>query len=409
MTQPDTRTNQPDTGPAGPGQIPAHLRRDRFDPVPELRRQVREAPLVVADVEFGLFGRVKWVATGEAEIREVLGDLKRFSSRLPDDGQDTSGARAAPGNLLQCDPPDHTRLRRMVAPEFTARRTRRLEPRITAIVEECLDIMERVGPPTDFMRNFAWPVAGLITCELLGIPRDDRAELSRYLDIAQDESAPPEQQTAVGKAYWAYMVRLAKRQRRSPGDGLFGHVVREHGADIGDDELAGVGATFVSDGFLQVSSMLGLGALALLDHPGQLRLLRERPELIDRAVEELLRYVTVIHTVSPRTALEDVTIGNQVIKAGEMVACSLFAVNRAQGGPGADAFDITRESAPHMAFGHGMHHCVAAPLVKREMRIAYPALLRRFPGLRPAVAPDGIRFRSAQTRQFSLDALPVAW
>lgn len=227
--------------------------------------------------------------------------------------------------------------------------------------------------------------------------------------VAQDESAPPEQQTAVGKAYWAYMVRLAKRQRRSPGDGLFGHVVREHGADIGDDELAGVGATFVSDGFLQVSSMLGLGALALLDHPGQLRLLRERPELIDRAVEELLRYVTVIHTVSPRTALEDVTIGNQVIKAGEMVACSLFAVNRAQGGPGADAFDITRESAPHLAFGHGMHHCVAAPLVKLEMRIAYPALLRRFPGLRPAVAPDGIRFRSAQTRQFSLDALPVAW
>ncbi|MFH8409345.1 cytochrome P450 [Streptomyces sp. NPDC018019] len=392
-----------------PQQTPVHLRRDRFDPVPELCRQVQEAPLAADGIQFGIFGRVKWVATGEAEVREILGDLKRFSTGLPVNEEGDTGIRAAPGNLLQCDPPDHTRLRRMVAPEFTARRTRMLQPRVTEVVEECLDTMERAGPPADFMRHFAWPMAGLITCELLGIPRDDRVELARYLDVSQDENAPPQHRAAVGKAYWKYMVQLAKRQRRSPGDGLFGRVVREHGSDISDEELAGVGATFVSDGFLQVSSMLGLGTLALLDHPDQLRLLRERPELIDRAVEEMLRYVTVIHTVSPRTAREDVTIGDQVIKAGEMVACSLFAVNRAQGGSEPDGFDITREAAPHMAFGHGMHHCVAAPLVKLEMRIAYPALLRRFPTLRPAVGPDGIRFRSAQTRQFSLDSLPVGW
>ncbi|OKH98910.1 cytochrome [Streptomyces sp. CB02923] len=390
-----------------PHEIPVHVRRDRFDPVPELLRQTRESPLTEADIDFGPFGRVKWLATGEAEVREVLGDLKRFSSRPADTGEDGTGTPALPGNLLQCDPPDHTRLRRMVAPEFTARRTRRLEPRIHEVVAECLDTMERVGQPADFMRQFAWPMAGLITCELLGIPRDDRTELSRYLDVSQNESGSPEQRVAIGKAYWAYMVKLAKRQRRSPGDGLFGAVVREHGADITDEELAGLGATFVSDGFLQVSSMLGLGTLLLLDHPGQLGLLRERPELIDRAVEELLRQVTVIHTVSPRTALEDVPIGDQVIKAGEMVACSLFAVNRAQGGP--DAFDITREAGPHMAFGHGIHHCVAAPLVKMEMAAAYPALLRRFPGLRLAVPPDEVRFRLAQTRQFSLESLPVTW
>ncbi|MEV5599490.1 cytochrome P450 [Streptomyces sp. NPDC052496] len=392
-----------------PHEVPVHLRRHRFDPDPELRRQVKEAPLVEADIEFGAFGRVKWLATGEAEIREVLGDPQRFSSALPDAGEDGTGTPALPGNLLTCDPPDHTRLRKLVAPEFTARRTRRLAPRIHEVVAECLGTMERVGQPADFMRQFAWPMAGLLTCELLGIPRDDRAELARYLGLSQNDTVPREQQTAVGKAYWAYMVKLAHRQRRTPGDGLFGAVVREHGDDISDEELAGIGATFVSDGFLQVSSMLGLGLLALLDHPDQLALLRERPELIDRAVEELLRYVTVIHTVTPRTAVADVTVGGQVIKAGERVACSVFAVNRAQGGEVPDGFDITRESGPHMAFGYGLHHCVAAPLVKMEMAATYPALLDRFPGLRLAVPPDEIRFRSAQTRQFSLESLPVTW
>ncbi|GCD40922.1 cytochrome P450 [Streptomyces paromomycinus] len=391
-----------------PQEIPVHLRRDRFDPVPELRQQTRKAPLTAADIDFGPLGQVKWLATGDAEVREVLGDLTRFSSALPD-GEDGTGTRALPGNLLTCDPPDHTRLRKMVAPEFTARRTRRLEPRLHEIVAECLNTLERVGPPADFMRHFAWPMAGLITCELLGIPRDDRAELARYLDVSQNDAGSPEQQTATGKAYWAYMVTLAGRQRRDPGDGLFGSVVRAHGADISDEELAGLGATFVSDGFLQVSSMLGLGTLALLDHPDQLALLRERPELIDRAVEELLRYVTVIHTVAPRTAREDVAVGGHVIKAGERVACSLFAVNRAQDEAETDRFDITREAAPHMAFGYGIHHCVAAPLVKREMAAVYPALLRKFPGLRLAVPPEEVRFRGSQTRQFSLEALPVAW
>ncbi|MFD7663720.1 cytochrome P450 [Streptomyces sp. NPDC059788] len=392
-----------------PEEIPVHVRRDRFDPVPGLLRQTAESPLTAAHVDFGPFGRVKWVATGEAEVREVLGDLKRFSSALPDAGEDGAGPPNLPGNLLTCDPPDHTRLRKMVAPEFTARRTRRLEARVHEVVAECLGAVERVGQPADFMRHFAWPMAGLITCELLGIPRDDRTELARYLDISQNDAGTPEQRTAVGKAYWAYMVELAKRQRREPGDGLFGAVVRGHGADITDEELAGLGATFVSDGFLQVSSMLGLGTLVLLEHPGQLALLRERPELIDRAVEELLRYVTVIHTVAPRTALEDVAIGDQVIEAGERVACSLFAVNRAQAGDVPDRFDITREAGPHMAFGHGIHHCVAAPLVKMEMAAAYPALLGRFPGLRLAVPPDEICFRVSQTRQFSLEALPLAW
>ncbi|MEU7042709.1 cytochrome P450 [Streptomyces varsoviensis] len=396
---------------AHPPEIPVHHRRNRFDPVPELVRMTKEEPLVEADITVGPFGRVKWLATGHAEVRAVLGDPKRFSSRPPADSEEESKGLILPGNLLQCDPPDHTRLRRMVTPEFTLRRTRRLVPLIEEVVADCMDTMESVGQPADFMRHFAWPMAGQISCDLLGTPRDDRAELARYLDIAQNESRTVEQQVAVGKAYWAYMVQLARRQRRTPGDGLFGSVVREHGDDISDEELAGIGATFVADGFSQVSSMMGLGTLVLLDHPDQLALLRERPEeLIDRAVDELLRYVTVIHTVSPRTALEDVEIGGQVIKAGDMVACSLLAFNRVPAsGDDPYGFDITRDPNPHMAFGHGMHHCVGAPLVKMEMRIAYLALLDRFPGLRPAVPPDEIRFRPAQSRQFGLESLPVEW
>jgi cytochrome P450 len=125
-------------------------------------------------------------------------------------------------------------------------------------------------------------------------------------------------------------------------------------------------------------------------------------------VEELLRYLTVIPTSSPRTALADVTIAGRVVRTGERVLCSLLAANRAQSAAH-DPFDVTRETAPHVAFGHGIHHCLGAPLARMELRIAYLALLRRFPALRLAVPADEVRFRPSQSRSYGVDTLPVAW
>jgi cytochrome P450 len=318
----------------------------------------------------------------------------------------------------------------MLTPEFTMRRMRRLEPRIEAIVADCLDAMERAGPPADLMRHFAWPIPALATCELLGVPRDDRAELARLADQHRDAARGRARQNAAGKALQDYMTQLALQQRKDPGEDLLGMLVREHGDDITDEELAGLGTFLMGAGFDNMASMLGLGILALLEHPDQLAALRRRPELIDSAVDELLRYLTVIPTASPRTAKEDLTIAGREVKAGQRVLCSLLAANRTRGGTDRtartartdrtpagpdrtdadeDRLDITRENVPHVAFGHGVHHCLGAPLARMELRIAYLALLRRFPALRPAVPATEIRFRPSQSRSYGVESLPVAW
>lgn len=393
-------------------EIPVYNRRDRLDPVPDLVSLRNETPVLRTELHSGPSGEVVgWLVTGIDESREVLSDQERFTMLPPADTEAQSRQLQNIGNPLHYDPPDHTRLRKMLNPEFTMRRLRRLEPRIEAVVAECLDTMEQAGSPADLMHHFAWQVPGQTACELLGVPRDDRAELSRNLDITRDDGRGRARQMSAGKAYRAYFRQLTARQRDAPGDDLLGMVVREFGDEVTDEELEGLAASLTSAGIENVASMLGLGTLVLLEHPDQLAKLRERPELIDRAVEELLRYVSAIPTLSPRTALEDVPLGEQVVKKGERVICSAFAANRITT-PGAepkDDFDITREPAPHMAFGHGIHYCLGAPLARMEMRIAYRALWQRFPELRLAVPQEEIHFRLPSSRVYSVDSLPVAW
>ncbi|GAA2440020.1 cytochrome P450 [Streptomyces glaucus] len=392
--------------------VPVYHRRDRFDPLPELVALRTECPVLRTGLHGGPSDQVVgWLVTGIDESREVLGDQHRFTMLPPADTEAQSRRLQNIGNPLHYDPPEHTRLRRMLNPEFTMRRLRRLQPRIEAVVEECLDAMEQAGAPSDLMHHFAWQIPGRTACELLGVPRDDRAELSRHLDITRDDGRGRARQMAAGRAYRAYFRRFAARQRRDPGDDLLGMLVREHGDEITDEELEGLAASLTSAGIENVASMLGLGTLVLLEHPDQLAALRRDPGLIDRAVEELLRYVSVIPTLSPRTALEDVPLGGHVVPKGERVVCSAFAANRiaAPGGGPEDGFDITREPAPHLAFGHGVHHCLGAPLARMQLRTAYLALWRRFPDLRLAVPAEEIRFRTPSSRVYSLDALPVAW
>lgn len=382
-------------------EIPVHNRRDGLEPLPELRRMSQETPLLETPRD--------WVATGQAEVRQILGDADRFSTMPPADTEEDRRRQIQEGNLLQYDPPDHTRLRRMLTPEFTNRRMRRLEPFIEEIVAERLDALERAGRPADFMRHFAWPIPGLVSCALLGVPRDDQAELARNLDISRAGNRSRKQQMTAGKAYVGYMSQLVARKRRDPGDDLLGMLIREHGDDVSDSELTGIGTSLMAAGYENVAGTLGLGTMLLLGHPDQLALLLEKPELTDRAVEELLRYVSVIATSSPRTALADVPVGDAVIKEGDVVVCSLLAVNRAAGdGTGHDGFDITRDVTPHLAFGHGIHYCLGAPLTRVQLRIALPRLLHRFPGLRLAVPPEELRYRT-HAPNYGVEALPVTW
>ncbi|TDD05295.1 cytochrome P450, partial [Nonomuraea diastatica] len=365
-------------------ELPLQIRRNGLDPAEELARARDGEGVVRVETPWGL---PAYLVCRHEDVRKVLSDPARFSNALtplrgagaldPDEL-----ARMRAGQLIGLDPPEHTRLRRMLTPEFTARRMRRLEPRITEIVQTALDDLERAGKPADLVAHFALPVPSLVICELLGVPQADRAGFQDRSVRLLDTSLPAEELTAVRREERAYLAGLVARAQADPGEDMLGMLVREHGHDLSTDELIGVAGQLLLAGHETTSNMLGLGTLALLRRPDQLAMIREDPALIEPAVEELLRWLSISQSPPPRTTTAEVEIAGQVIPAGSLVICSLPAANRDHafiGDP--DRLDITREAAGHVAFGHGVHHCLGAPLARMEMRIAFPLLLQRFPGL----------------------------
>ncbi len=402
----------------GAPELPLHMRRTGFDPVPEMvavrdDEGVRRLETSV-DVPAYLVARYD-------DVREVLGDSTRFSNagRWAFESPDTPPAtaaerqRARAGNLLAFDPPEHTRLRRMLTPEFTVRRMRRLEPRIVEIVDDHLDAMEQAGPPADLVADFALPIPSLVICELLGVPYTDRAAFQERTSRLLDTSLPPEERLEASRESREYMTGLVARAQAEPGEDMLGMLVREHGSgsggDLTTDELIGIAGLLLIAGHETTSNMLGLGTLALLRHPDQLARVRDRPDAVAPAVEELLRFLGIVHSGIPRTTTRDVELGGVAIPAGSLVILALAAANR---DPrllaGGDRMDVTRDAGGHLAFGHGVHHCLGAPLARMEMRIAFPALLRRFPRLALAVPFDAVGFRAFHFI-YGLQSLPVTW
>ncbi|MEU4573514.1 cytochrome P450 [Nonomuraea sp. ATR24] len=391
-------------------QLPPHMRRNGFDPAEELAKARDEGVTLVETP----FGPPAYLVCRYDDVRQVLSDPVRFSSALtpfPGAGQLDADelARMRAGQLIGFDPPEHTRLRRMLTPEFTVRRMRRLEPRITEIVQAALDDLENAGKPADLVAHFALPVPSLVICELLGVPYADRAGFQERSVRMLDTSLPMAERVAAQREDRAYMASLVTRAQADPGEDLLGMLVREHGGDLGTDELVGIASLLLVAGHETTSNMLALGTLALLRHPDQLALVRDDPAHAEPAVEELLRWLSIVQALPPRTTTTDVEIAGQVVPAGSLVICSLPAANRDPafaGDPG--VLDVTRGAAGHVAFGHGVHHCLGAPLARMEMRIAFPALLRRFPGLALAGPYDGVSFR-AFSIVYGLNALPVTW
>jgi cytochrome P450 len=401
------------TVPRAP-ELPLHMRRDGFDPVPEMAALRDEEGVRLVTTSFG---DSAYLVTRHGEVKEVLADSVRFSNagRRAFDApgappvSEEERARIRAGNLLGFDPPEHSRLRRMLTPEFTVRRMRRLEPRIVEIVDQHLVAMEQAGPPADLVADFALPIPSLVICELLGVPYTDRtsfqARTSRLLDIA----LPMEERLELSRESRAYMAELVTRAQLEPGDDMLGMLVREHGDDLSTDELIGVAGLLLVAGHETTSNMLGLGTLALLRHPEQLALVREDPAAVVPAVEELLRWLGIVHSGIPRTTTRDVKLCGVGIPADSLVILGLAAANRdprffADG----DRLDVTRDAGGHVGFGHGVHHCLGAPLARMEMRIAFPALLRRFPGLALAMPYEEVGFRSFHFI-YGLHTLPVTW
>jgi cytochrome P450 len=388
-------------------------RRERpFDPPDEYRLLREEDP--VSRLAFP-DGKVGWLLTRHEDVRALLSDQRFSSDRL----RTSSPVRAFPvrpgepvfraGSFIGMDAPEHTRYRRILTRWFTTRRMRELTPRIERIVAEHLDAMQRTGPPADLVPTFALPVPSLVICELLGVPYEDRAAFQSWTGTLLKIGAEEESTFAARDALWGYIRDLVDRKRREPDDALLSSLVHDADSSLTADELTGVGLLLLVAGHETTANMLALGTFTLLRRPDQLRTLREGPELIDGAVEELLRYLSIVQYGLVRVAREDVVISGRLIREGETVVAALSAANRdPEHYHQPDRLDVTRPPSQHVAFGHGFHQCLGQQLARTEMKVAYPALFARFPDLRLAVSPEAVPLRHDMVI-YGVYRLPLTW
>ncbi len=382
--------------------IPLLLSRDGLDPIAELAGRRDAEPVSKLELPFGI---VAWLVSGYDEAKQVLGDAASFSNAI---GNLTNETEEDPGGLGMTDPPYHTKLRRLLTPEFTMRKLQRLKPRITAIVDGQLDAIEAAGPPADLVDLFAMPIPSLVICELLGVPYEDRDEF-QALSTARFEMGDESPLDVIGTSL-DYLQTLVVRERANPGEGLLGQLIRDHGDELTDRELAGLADGILTGGHETTAASLSLGALALLQSPAYFAALGSADEqTVHLAVEELLRYLTVVQVAFPRFSRTDVRIGAVDIPAGQMVLVSLSGADRDPAlGQSPEAFDPTRPATSHLAFGYGIHRCVGAELARIELRIAFPALARRFPAMRPAVPMSELAFRNTSA-VYGAEKMPVTW
>ncbi|MEW2556859.1 cytochrome P450 [Streptomyces zhihengii] len=374
-----------------------------FDPPAELLDARRHGPISRYTHPGGKPG---WLITGYEMVRSVLAD-PRFSSRKElMNVVDFALPPAPPGEFLLMDEPEHSRYRRPLVGRFTVRRMRMLTERIEQITAGCLDVMEETGPPADLVTAFAKPIPTMVICEILGVPYEDRASFQEQIDTFMGGEVGDDELIAAYTATQEYLARLVAAKRAEPTDDILSELT---GSELTDEELKGISLILLAAGFDTTANMLSLGTFALLRNPEQFAALRDDPALTDGAVEELLRYLSVAKTFH-RTALEDVELGGQTVRAGTTVVLSYNTANR-DPDRFADphALDIRRQAAGHLAFSHGIHQCLGQQLARVEMRVAFRALVDRFPTLRLAVPPSEVALRPETADIFGVKHLPVTW
>ncbi|MFC0544418.1 cytochrome P450 [Kutzneria chonburiensis] len=381
-----------------------------FDPPEDYRKLREDQPVSRLAMPDGSLG---WLVTSYELVRAVMSG-PQFSStpesltnplRVVAPEEKFS---AQPGMFISMDPPDHGRYRKLLTGQFTVRRMRSLEPRIHQMVVEHLDAMQAAGDSADLVDKFALPIPSLVICELLGVPYDERDEFQHRSSKMLDTSLPIAETSAAAQGIREYVGGLVARKRAEPGDDMISGLF-ESDPTLTDDEVAEMGLLLLIAGHETTANMLGLGTFLLLQRPDQLAKLRADPSLVNNAVEELLRYLSVVQFGTMRGVIEDVEIGGQQFRKGETVICSLAAANRDPARfDNPEILDITRSHSTHIAFGHGIHQCLGQQLSRIEMQIAFRELFDRFPNLRLAVAPEEVKLRTTSV-VYGAASLPVAW
>lgn len=356
-------------------------------------------------------GAPAWLVTGFDDVRKVLADSRCSVRNVPDlsrgDTGDESGEGGLPGFFLAMDPPEHTVLRKTLAKEFTPRRMEAMRPTVQRITDQLVDDILAGQKPADLVDTLALPLPSLVICELLGVPYDKhdwfQEETRKVLDTTR---TPEEIGQAIG-AVMTYLAELAMVKMDDPGDDLISLLV--HHARVGTvtvPEVAGMATLLLMAGHETTGNMISLSAYTLLSHPEQLEELRQDPGLIPQAVEELLRYLDIIGNL-PRTTLEAMDLNGRQLDKGALVMVAMDAANRdGRVFPDPNTFDIHNDSRGHLAFGHGIHSCLGAPLARIELQVVIETLLKRIPTVALANPEAQVK---PESKIFGLSELQLTW
>ena len=390
------------THPAARGTCP-------FAPPPAYRQAQQEEPVSRITL---WDGSASWLATRHEDVKAVLAD-PRFSADSTRPGFPflTAGVRqlnAGQPTFIRMDDPEHARLRRMLTGDFMIKKVEALRPRIQRIADDLLDRMTADGRTgADLVREFALPLPSLVICLLLGVPYQDHEFFQECSRVMLRRESSAEEVGAAQDRLVDYLNRLTEAKRTQPDDGILSRLVER--GELTTAEIGAMGRLLLVAGHETTANMTALSVLALLRNPDQLDHLRRHPEAVTGAVEELLRYLTIVHSGLGRVATEDVDLGAVRIRAGEGVVCMISTANRDEDEfPDGDGLDLTRDARRHLAFGFGVHQCLGQPLARLELQIALATLLRRLPELRLAVPFEDVRFRGDMLI-YGVHELPLAW
>ncbi|MFJ1938551.1 MULTISPECIES: cytochrome P450 [unclassified Kitasatospora] len=384
-----------------------------FDPPPTLHTLQEQAPISRVRL---WDGSTPWLVTRYEDVRTLLAD-PRISSEsthphYPHQSPATKERRRQSRTFITMDDPEHARLRRMVTATFAIKQVEALRPTVQKIVDDLIDAMLAGPKPVDLVQAFALPVPSLVICALLGVPYADHDFFQANSRLLVKRTTTPEQARAATQQLTDYLDRLIGDKLAHPTDDLLSALAeRVRGGELSRHEAANMGILLLIAGHETTANMIALGTLALLQHPDQLARLRESddPKLIASTVEELLRYLTIVHSGRRRVALADIEIGGVTIHAGEGVVLANDIGNRDPAAfPDPDRLDVARNPRHHVAFGFGVHQCLGQPLARVELQVVYGTLYRRVPALRLAVDPDRIPFKH-DGNVYGVYALPVTW
>ncbi len=396
---------------AGPEDRFPLPRQHPFHPPGQYAERGREAPIRQV-LQWN--GSPAWFVTSYALVKALLMD-----ARTSADATHPSYPAQSPALVLarrdyqafaQMDPPEHTVERKLLTPEFSAKRVEEMRPKVQAIADRLIDRMMAAGDAADLVRDYAAPLPCQVICTLLGVPESDHAALQGWSAEISSRSTAPERAAAMIREFCdGYLTTLVRRKNAQPEDDLLSRLIVEQmrPGHLSELKVVSLARLFLTAGHESTTGTLGVGLATLLYHPDQLERLRCEPELIGSAVEEILRFTDVTHAGRLRIAKEDIEIGGVTIRAGDAIIMHQATANR-EAAIFADPhrFDISRNPRQHLAFGMGIHRCIGQPLARMELAVAFNTIVQRLPAMRPTETLEALDFHHGMAI-YGLRALPV--